>query len=125
VTVWNTTTWELEYELREHQGGVTDLDFSPDGSQLVTVGIDGTARVFDARTGESIFLLPTPGSGDHFVRFAPWHPDHLVVAAEDGIVSVLTLDREELMEIARDKLFRGFTPSECERFQLDSCDGGQ
>ena len=121
VAVWDVVTWTKKYDLREHEGNVTDLDFSPDGELLVTSGEDGTARIWDTDSGRSIGVLPVPGEGEVYIRFAPWEPNHLIAVAESGIVSELTLDRDELMEIARNKLFRGFTDSECERFALDSC----
>ncbi len=121
VKVWNTAAWDVAYELREHDGNVTDLDFSPNGQLLVTVSEDNTARVFDAGTGDLLVVLPIPGEGERFVRFAPWDPDHLIVASEDGLVSVLTIDTDELIDVAGNKLFRDFTPAECERFGIDRC----
>jgi hypothetical protein len=81
--------------------------------------------VWEADTGRSIAVLPVPGRGETYIRFAPWAPDHLIAVSENGLVSELTLDREELVEIARNKLFRDFTASECERFELVNCDGGR
>jgi WD40 repeat protein len=35
-----------------HQGGVMSAAFSPDGTQIVTASLDGTARIWDAQTGD-------------------------------------------------------------------------
>ena len=37
--------------------GVVDVVFSPDGTHLATAGADGTARVWDAATGEELLTL--------------------------------------------------------------------
>jgi hypothetical protein len=42
-----------------HRGGVWTASFSPDGKRIVTASMDGTARVWDAATGEPV--------GDPFV----------------------------------------------------------
>ena len=52
VAVWDVATWTKKYDLREHEGNVTDLDFSAGGQWLVTAGEDGTARVWDVATGD-------------------------------------------------------------------------
>jgi hypothetical protein len=36
-------------------------------------------------------------------------------------LTVFTLDVEELLGIARDRLTRGFTPEECVAYDLDPC----
>ncbi len=40
-----------------HLGGVNDVDFSPDGSQLVSAGDDGALRFWDAHTGTQLRAL--------------------------------------------------------------------
>jgi hypothetical protein len=43
---------------------------------------------------------------------------HLAVAPEEGGVRVYTLDADELLEIVRASLTRGFTTTECARFDF-------
>jgi serine/threonine protein kinase len=55
-----------------HGKEVRDADFSPDGLRVVTVGADGTARVWDAATGQA---LTRPLKGDQPVWHAAMSPD--------------------------------------------------
>jgi WD40 repeat protein len=45
------------FTLSGHNGFVRDAAFSADGTRLVTASDDGTARVWDARTGAALFTL--------------------------------------------------------------------
>ncbi len=40
-----------------HEGGITSLAYSPDGSRIVSASHDGTARVWDAETAKTIWTL--------------------------------------------------------------------
>jgi WD40 repeat protein/DNA-binding SARP family transcriptional activator len=53
-----------------HRGGVESLYYSPDGKELLTTGlIDGTAKVWDTRTGA--LLDSYPNVSDQAFRFTP------------------------------------------------------
>jgi WD40 repeat protein len=55
-------------ELVGHEGGVSTVDFSPDGSRILTAGNDGTPRVWDL-SGQLLFALqgePHPTSSARF-----------------------------------------------------------
>lgn len=55
-----------------HTAPVTALDLSPDGRRLATAAWDGTARVWDAESGESLFTIPAAGASNLFgVAFTP------------------------------------------------------
>jgi WD40 repeat protein/serine/threonine protein kinase len=66
-----------------HKGGVSAVAFSPDGQRVVTGGIDGTARVWDATDGRELLCLPGHRDEVTAVAFAPdgrW----LVTGSADG-----------------------------------------
>jgi WD40 repeat protein len=54
-----------------HTGGVTSVAFAPDGQRLATGGDDGTARIWDADSGEELFYLRGHRSKVTAVAFAP------------------------------------------------------
>ena len=52
--LWNWRTGELACPALEHDDEVFDAAFSPDGRWLLTVGRDGTARIWDRRIGKPV-----------------------------------------------------------------------
>jgi WD40 repeat protein len=67
-----------------HDGPVDDARFSSDGGYLITASADGTARVWDAKTGQQALLLP----GDGPVTSASFDPAgrRIVMTARNGTV---------------------------------------
>jgi WD40 repeat protein len=63
---------------------VHDVAYSPDGSRIVTGGVDGAATVWDARTGERLFALPDRDGGGGFLGVAFSH-DGTRLATADGL----------------------------------------
>jgi len=86
-------------------GGINASAWSPDGLRIATAGTDGTARLWDGKTGEPLFNLfghraPSPS--------VDWSPDgsRLVTASEDGTAKVWevfeTEGREQITLSAQD-----------------------
>ena len=46
---------------------------------------------------------------------------HLLITSSTGPIEILTLDADELVQIAQSRITRGFTESECEFYELDPC----
>lgn len=77
-------TWTIES--RRHRSSIICMALSPDGKQLVTGGIDGTIRVWDAETGK--FLRALLGHNS-YVYSLSWSPNSSTVASagsHDGTV---------------------------------------
>ena len=72
--------WEWHYLKRQLRGGIFTLDvgsvtsvaFSPDGTRLVAGREDGTARVIDSRTGESLLVLRGRPPVWQLVKYPPF-----------------------------------------------------
>ena len=45
----------------------------------------------------------------------------MLIIADDQSARVMTIDETELLEIARSRITRGFTPGECDAYHLDPC----
>ncbi len=56
-----------------HQpGGAPGVAYSPDGQRLASIGVDGTAKVWDAATGEMVHSLPgDPDTVGYDIAFSP------------------------------------------------------
>jgi WD40 repeat protein len=117
VDVWDPETGRRVSTLMGHSGDVNDLVFSADGSRLATASSDGTARVWDPRTGEQQLVL----RGGHLgglITSVDFSPDgrRLATAAADGVVRIWALELDDLVQIAEDGLRRTFTDEECQRY---------
>ncbi|HET9905667.1 MAG TPA: TIR domain-containing protein [Anaerolineales bacterium] len=77
----------VERTLRGHSGTVYSVAYDSDGKRLVTASEDGTARIWDAATGEELIAL---SSHEGAVKDAAFSPDGRLVATAgaDGIVMI-------------------------------------
>jgi WD40 repeat protein len=116
VDVWDAHTGKRLSILEGHTGVVTDVAFDATGARAATTSTDGSARIWDPRTGrEQLALRLAVPLGATGVAFSP-DGRHLVTTWDDGITRIWTLDLDDLMDIARDRVTRGLTSVECERY---------
>ena len=57
VRVWDAETGQELYSLKGHNGQVTGVAFSPDGSRLASAD-GGTVKVWDATTSQEARAIP-------------------------------------------------------------------
>ena len=69
-----------------HSGHVTAVAWSPDGHHILTGSDDGTARIWDATTGENTLTL----THTDWVRAVAWSPDgrHILTATRSGTARI-------------------------------------
>ncbi|MFD7446003.1 AAA family ATPase [Streptomyces sp. NPDC059909] len=77
----------LRTRLDGHTDTVRHIAWSPEGSKLATASRDGTARVYDARSGRSLLVLPSDGA---MVESVAWSPDstQVATAGRDHVVRI-------------------------------------
>jgi len=78
---------QVRATLTGHQGSVLDVAFSRDGTRLLTIGFDGTARIWDASTGEEVAAA---SASEVPLTDASFSPDGSLVAtaSEDGTARI-------------------------------------
>ena len=121
VLIWDIATGEKVHELPAHAGLILRLDFSQDGTQLASVGFDSLAKVWDVATGQELMTLyGTTGN----VFGASFSPDgkHLATAGGDGTMRLFTLDMDELIALAEERVTRSLTDEECRIYlHVEAC----
>lgn len=85
--------------LRGHTGRVVEARYSPAGDLILTIGIDRTARLWNAQTGAEVHRFSF--SPDRTILQAEYSPDggRIVFALSDGSASVV--DAANYAELAR------------------------
>lgn len=82
------------FVLRGHRGRITALVLTPDKRRVITTAEDGTARVWEADTGQPIRVL---AGNTAALTCVATSPDGMLVAAgaDDGLVHLWNLDTGE------------------------------
>jgi WD40 repeat protein len=77
----------VQLTLRGHGGGVSGVAWSPDGKRLAAANVDGTAKVWDAASGQEVLTLSGHNGRVYSVA---WSPDgkRLATASEDQTAKV-------------------------------------
>ena len=112
---------QVRMTLRGHSSFVRGVAFSPDGKRIATASADQTAKVWDAESGKELLTLRGHSSAVYGVAFSP-DGKRLATASADATVQVYALDIRELLNLARSRVTRTFTPDEYKRyFQSETC----
>ena len=110
AVVVDVATGDEVLTLEGHLGAISDIAWSPDGESIATAGLDATARVFDARTGDQRFAI----LGDDLGNSLDWSPDatRLVTGVSDGtarVWQVAEAGARELLELSAQDTRKGIT----------------
>jgi WD40 repeat protein/basic membrane lipoprotein Med (substrate-binding protein (PBP1-ABC) superfamily) len=120
VFLFDTASKEKLHILEHPLTAVIGLAFSSDGRQLATVSLDDTLRLWDTATGRLNMVLE--GVSDRRPNGVVFSPDDrkVAVSSEDGISLYLT-HLEDLVQLAEERLARGFTAQECQAYAITGC----
>jgi WD40 repeat protein/serine/threonine protein kinase len=77
----------VQMSLTGHTDVVDQVDFSPDGLKLATASWDGTAKVWEAASGQELLTLSGHTGPVYSIAFSP-DGTHLATASADGTAKV-------------------------------------
>jgi WD40 repeat protein len=97
---------------------VNGVVFSSDGKYIATASSDNTARVWDAVTGNKIYILNHDGSVNN-VAFSS-DGKYIATASRDNTARLWVLSStEDLIKEASNSLTRNLTPEEWKKYMGD------
>lgn len=105
-----------------HDGGINQLAVNGRGTLVASAGWDGFVRVWDIETLALIHEIPVTGDGSEVGGVAFADETHLSVTVNAvGELRLYTMDETELLSIARSRITRGLTDTECVTYAIDPC----
>ncbi|HWA35495.1 MAG TPA: hypothetical protein VG737_15245, partial [Cyclobacteriaceae bacterium] len=115
VKLFNYETQEVEKELRGHNAGVSDVEFSPDGLLLASAGYDKKLQmwVVDHEEEDLPVVMDINNSNIWKLAFTKGS-DYLLASCNNGEVRVWQTDPKALAEQICPKLKRNMTKEEWE-----------
>jgi WD40 repeat protein len=109
--------------LRGHRGQVMGARFSADSTFVVTVSQDGTARIWDARTGEELETLEVAGEDLPVVPAFSTDDRHVITAGPENSIRIYACDvcqpLEGLIQLAESRITRKLTTDERRKYLPD------
>ncbi len=98
---------------------MVDASFSPDGKRIVTAGVDGTARVWDAASGKEIGELRGHQGPLRSAAFSP-NGRRIVTGSEDNTARIWDAfpDTQALVSAAKTAVPRCLSPAQRQAFFL-------
>src|SRR5262249_14350127 len=113
ATVSDVATGATIAHIGSGGGGVLSAAFNLDGTQIVTAGIDGVARIWDAATGEP--LASFAGDATQGTFSDAGNPT-LVATGWGTVVDVIACDVcgsfDDVLALSETRVTRGLTPAE-------------
>jgi WD40 repeat protein len=118
--IWDSETGKQLLVISGHTRHIFSVDWSPNGTRIVTASNDGTTRIWDASSGAELLTLSTPVQ---YFTYVKWSPDgqHLVTGGLRLSPAVWRVwqSKEELIEYAKQCcVIRQLTPQERQQFGL-------
>ena len=125
--IWDAVTGQAVKTLPGHIGGLFSVKYNRDGTRLVTGGADRTIKIWDAASGAELLTLTGHTDRVYSVAFSPecvsppaapakWCGTQLASASADSTVRMYVLPIDRLIDLARQRVTRGFTPEECHKY---------
>jgi len=98
--LWEMATGDEVYSVWD---AIIDIEFSPDGRRLATANVFGESRIWDASTGEPLYVIDTE---DYYATAVAFSPDgrFVVSANSDGAARVWDVETgAEVMSLSESR----------------------
>jgi WD40 repeat protein len=117
VLIWELASERNAVVLRGHSDTVWRSTWSPDGQRIVTVSVDGTARMWDAASGRELAVLRGHARN---VLSATWSPDgrRILMVGSDGTARIYYANLADLLALAESRVTRQLTSLERQSYGL-------
>jgi len=105
VRIFEMTEGDYEVALlRGHDNEVRSVCWSPSQPILASGGIDGTVRLWDAKTGKSLDILKC---AEHYINSVNWSPNgrKLVAADGGGFIHIWNFDKDQYQRLTGHESF--------------------
>jgi WD40 repeat protein len=122
---WQTArAWNLEdggsFDLEGHHDGINSIEFNAIGSEIITASKDGSARLWDARSGEQIGSVEIKGAEIRQAKFAS-NGERIWTLSSDEVVRVwpafVTL--QSMVDYAKVRVKRQLTSRQRLEFSIE------
>ena len=106
--------------MKGHSGSVYCVTYSEDGKFIVSASSDKTIRIWNADTGDCVYVIEGHTDGVSFVSFMP-DGEHLVSASYDGTIRMWDFPPlQELIDQTRERFNdRQLTEEERKMYYLE------
>lgn len=104
-----------------HEGTIFRAVFSPDEKTIATSSCDKTAKLWDVESGSELLTLHGATKCLYWVDFS-LDGKRLITSSDDGGVREYLVDLKDVVDLAKKRLTRAWTPEECIKYlHQDSC----
>lgn len=103
--------------LKGHTGVAPSLRFSPDGKRIVSGSEDGSARIWDAVTGQTLRIITNRNALVNSVAFST-DGKRVYVGGADNMVWMLDLEVQDLISLACQTISHRLGEEERQKFRL-------
>lgn len=80
VNEYDLRTGKILHSFKGHSAIVTQIEYSSDKSQLITSSTDGTAKIWDIKTGQELLAIILVGKEDYILKT----PDNYYLSTRDA-----------------------------------------
>ncbi len=112
LIIYDLSTGDIRHNLDAHEPYVMGIAVNNDGSRIASSG----GRIWNPDSGELLHSLPSWGAQPFFSTDG----NHLLLK-EVGTLKTYVLDLEELVALARSRVTRELTASECSLYRIAPC----